>query len=107
MLLPFRTTFNFFTKTKGLIKVDNHYVPWNYRNHSDTAGPTEEDENADLPTISWDKEYGKYKVDFMGADHGGYDVRPFVWYFDTIDDILAEMGLVKEEKDDGNGDRSS
>jgi len=91
--------------SKGLIKVDNHYVPWGYRNHAELKGdsPIKEEEyfedvHACLPTIEWCDTRKKWKVCFDGADFGGYDVRDFVWYFDSKEDIIKEMiGMTWQE----------
>jgi len=86
-----------YEKDKGLIKVDNHYVPWNYRNHAEIKGddPADpeyyEDVNAFLPTIEYDEEYSKWKLTFMSADIGGYDVTILTWYFDSKEEILEEL----------------
>lgn len=75
----------------GLIKVDDHYVPWKYRNYSDTLKPTEpnyyDDVNAKMPKVEWCDKYKKYKFTFQGADFGGYDYDEFEWYFDTKEEI--------------------
>ena len=84
-------------KSKGLIKVGNHYVPWEYRNHAELTGDTPaipehyEDVYAALPTIEWCKERMKWKVTFAAADIGGYDVCTIEWYFDSKEDIIQEM----------------
>ena len=86
-----------YSAKQPLIKVDNHYVPWNYRHYTD-SGETmkkdhEEDVNASLPTVEWCDKRKKFKVTFTAADTGGYDVTPVSWYFDSVEDILKTMGL--------------
>ena len=84
-------------KSKGLIQVGNHYVPWEYRNHAELTGDEPanpeyyEDVNASLPTVEWCEENKKWKVSFAAADFGGYDVCPIEWYFDNKEDIIKEM----------------
>jgi len=85
-------------KEKGLIKVGTHYVPWDYQNSIEFEGQEAskdaeyyEDVNASLPRISWDEHYKKWKLEFTGADFGGYDCQNFVWYFDTKEDIINAM----------------
>jgi len=91
-------------ENESLIKVDNHYVPWTYRYYSDTKQKAKmaeehyEDVYAYLPTIGWCDTCNKFKVMFASADSGGHDVIHLVWYFDTIDDILKEMGFDKHAK---------
>lgn len=92
-----------YKESKGLVKIDGHYVPWSYRHNSDlhknkntvidTAGDPKyfEDINAGLPKITWCDRYGKWKVFFTGPDIGGYDVQDFVWYFDNKEDIINAM----------------
>lgn len=92
-----------FGKSKGLIKVGNHYVPWIYHHNinvnleektikiSKTNSEYIEDINSSFPKAEWDEEYKKYKVSFDGADFGGYDVEDFEWYFDTKEDILGAL----------------
>ncbi len=90
--------------SKGLIKVDDHYVPWVYRNHVDFNMETKEleeipeddpeyfdDVYAKLPKIEWCKKYKKYKVTFESPDIGGYDVATFEWYFDNKEDIIKSI----------------
>lgn len=90
-----------FHRSKGLVKVGNHYVPWNYRFYRENGINVPEDPehfedvNSSIPTIGWDEEFHKFTLSFAGPDYGGYDVQGFVWYFDSIADILTEMGLNK------------
>lgn len=81
--------------SKGLVKVDNHYVPWKYRNHTDTLLPTDpdyfDDVYAKLPKVEWCDKHKKYKIIFDGPDFGGYDVYRFEWYYDTKEDIIKAM----------------
>jgi hypothetical protein len=88
-----------YVESKGLVKSGNHYVPWSYCHfiHTGEPSPGIEDANASLPSISWCEKYKKYKVEFNDADIGGYDVQPFVWYFDSLEDILLEMGVNPKE----------
>lgn len=84
----------------GLIKVDNHYVPWRYRNNVDfdmesnkvtiSKGNADyyDDIYAKMPKVEWCDKYKKYKFTFEGADFGGYDVDGFEWYFDTKEEIF-------------------
>lgn len=93
-------------KAKGLIKVDDHYVPWSYRNSLDPNGSEEpaedsdffEDKNAKLPFV--EVENGLLKITFHGADGGGYDVQEFIWYFNTWDDIIKAMTKKRDAKND-------
>ena len=86
-----------YVKSKGLVKVNNHYVPWDYVFHTISGQPRNtdyvQDANAELPKISWCDEHKKYEVEFTGADCGGRDTRSFVWYFDTVADIMEEMDI--------------
>lgn len=79
-------------ESMGLVKVGNHYVPWGYRNYSDTLKPSEpdyyDDVNAEIPKVEWCDKYKKYKLTFQGADFGGYDVNELVRYFDTKEEIF-------------------
>ncbi len=79
-------------ESMGLIKVDNHYVPWGYRNHADTLEPTGpdyyDDVYAKMPKVEWCDKYKKYKLTFHGTDFGGYEADEFEWYFDTKEEIF-------------------
>lgn len=79
-------------ESMGLVKVDNHYVPWKYRNYADTLKPANpdyyDDIHADLPKVEWCDKYKKYKLTFQGGDFGGYDVADFERYFDTKEEIF-------------------
>jgi hypothetical protein len=90
-----------YVESKGLVKSGSHHVPWDYRYDAGTSKEMEseyyDDVNASLPSISWCEKYKKYKVEFSDADIGGYDVQPFVWYFDSLEDILLEMGVNLKE----------
>jgi len=76
-----------------LIKVGNYYVPKQYRFDDDgmerAFGP--DDVNASLPGLKWDDELGKWAVNFHSPDSGGYETMGFVWYFDTIEDLIEVM----------------
>jgi hypothetical protein len=76
---------------KPLIKSDDHYVRHSYRHYLDGSGDAHEDENASLPTITWDEHRKKWKVSFQAADCGGYDVFICEWWFDTKEDIINHM----------------
>lgn len=83
-------------ESKGLIKQDDHYVPWKYQNFCEIKGDTSmtgdyEDCNVILPKISWCERYKKWKLEFQGADSGGYDIETFVWYFDRKEDIIKAI----------------
>ncbi len=84
-----------FKKSKGLVKIEDHYVPWSYRNWADSpkkrSADDAEDINADLPEITYCKEHKKWKLEFTGADSGGYDVQLFTWYFDDLNSIFLKM----------------
>ncbi len=79
-------------ESMGLVKIDDHYVPWAYRNYADTLKPTDpkyyDDVCAKLPKVGWCDKYKKYKLTFQGADFGGYDVADFERYFDTKEEIF-------------------
>ncbi len=78
-----------------LVKVNNHYVPWNYiywiHNKKERKMDIREDVNAFFPKIKFNKEFNKWEVTFISADIGGYDIQKFKWYFDNKQDILKEM----------------
>jgi hypothetical protein len=85
-----------YTENKGLIKQDDHYVPWKYQNFATVEKDKPmtgdyEDCNVILPKISWCDKYKKWKLEFQGADSGGYDVETFVWYFDKKKDIISAI----------------
>lgn len=77
-----------------LIKVENHYVPASYLFFADSGQENiqyVDDKHASFPKIRFDDIFKKYRVEFDGADFGGYDVAGFTWYFDSIVDIIKEM----------------
>ena len=81
-----------------LVKVkEGYYVPWDYLFWSDTDEPMgigeEEHVNASIPKVTFDQKTKKYKLDFIGADGGGYDVQSFAFYFDSKDEILKAIGI--------------
>jgi len=85
-------------KEKGLIKIGSHYVLYSYRTDVKSDGSEKhrieqhfEDVNVTFPKISWNESYEKWQVKFDGADFAGYDVQHFVWYFDSVEDIINEM----------------
>ena len=86
-----------YTKSKGLVKHCDHYVPWGYQNYFNTKKNKpvgleyHKDSNASLPTISRCPKYEKWKVAFVCPDTGGYDTAHFVWYFDNKEDIFKHM----------------
>jgi hypothetical protein len=69
-----------------------YYVPKSYDVWSDTLKvrdkESREDVNACLPTVEFDKKVGKWRFDFTS---GGYDVQPFSYYFDDLNDLLDMM----------------
>jgi hypothetical protein len=89
-------------ESMGLVKVDNHYVPWKYHNYSDTLKPTEpnyyDDVHAEIPKVEWCEKYKKYKLTFLGPDFGGYDVAEFERYFDTKEEIFKLIFGTEELK---------
>lgn len=74
-----------------------YYVPKSYDIWSDTLKvrdkESREDVNASLPTVNFDKKTNKWRLDFSSADCGGYDVCPFSYYFDNLNDVLKVMGF--------------
>jgi hypothetical protein len=92
-----------FIKEQPLIKVDNHYVPVNYRYYIEEDGSMSherddefhEDVYAELPSVKWSDHRQKWKVTFTAPDIGGYDVCTIVWYFDNLEDIINQMKGVK------------
>jgi hypothetical protein len=94
-----------YEKSKGLIKDGNHYVPWNYHNnaerHGDEPGNPEfyEDVRASLPSVSWSAQHEKFVLIFDSPDLGGYDVTTLKWYYDSLEDLMEDMGLSKDERE--------
>jgi len=72
-----------------------YYVPKGYDYWGDSGKERREEAKGDNccfpPMVEFDKKSGKWILHFSGADNGGYDVRPFTYYFDNLDDILEFM----------------
>ena len=77
------------------VKGTKHYVPWNYRfdgyGNGEKSEEYHDDIYAELPKLRYDVEKGKWYVEFQAADFGGYDVTMIKWYYDSIDDYIAEI----------------
>ena len=101
-----------FIESKGLVKDDNHYVPWIYRyvthipeygkeNYLEIQPEHYPDKNAVLPKISWCSEVRKWKTEFKAGiqtavpsasgNNLEFEVLDSVWYFDTKKDIIDGM----------------
>jgi hypothetical protein len=76
-----------------------YYVPWTYEYYEDSRQRNTkyiEDKCAEPPRISFDKERGKWKLEFDGPDSGGYDVQGFEYFFDTKEDIYKMLETGEE-----------
>jgi len=71
---------------------DGYYIPRDYLYYGDTnekRKPKHEEHcYADPPSYNYDKETGKWCLEFTSADIGGYDVQSFTFYFDSEEELL-------------------
>ena len=75
-----------------LIKTEEgYYVPKKYLQDCDGSKVdpgSEEHVYAVWLSYYYDKETGKWCLEFVGADNSRYDVRNFVFFFDSEEDLL-------------------
>ena len=77
------------------IRIENKLVPLKYYFYSGSRHPRisdhVEDVNASLPRISYTGDY--WMLEFDSAEFGGYDVCSFHYLYDSLDDLLHDLGI--------------
>jgi len=79
-----------------LVKTEHgYYVPYDYLYYSDTGKKRkpehEEHHCAEAPFYGYDKETGKWCLEFTSANIGGHNVQSFTFYFDSEKELISYL----------------